>query len=79
MGGIISRPKAPKPAPSIQAAQDAQAEILAKQEKREARRKEEEMRRVQAKKRARRYGGMRLLLSPERENAQLGLSDKLGE
>tara|TARA_R100000808_G_scaffold10709_1_gene28297 strand:- start:3165 stop:3404 length:240 start_codon:yes stop_codon:yes gene_type:complete len=78
MGGILSRPKPPPPPPIIQQSQDAQEKILAKQEQREADREKDEMKRVQAKKRARRYGGMRLLLSQERDDPQLGLSDKLG-
>ena len=71
MGGIFSGPKPAPPDPSI-------AEAQRKQEERAAKREASQARALSATDRARRVGGLRMLLSEERENAQLGLSDKLG-
>jgi len=49
-----------------------------KQEARTKRQEAEEQRRLTAQIAARRSGGARSLLSPERENARTGLSSKLG-
>jgi hypothetical protein len=55
-----------------------QEALQAKQEERTTRQTAEEQRRLASQMRARRSGGMRSLLSPARENAQTGLSGKLG-
>lgn len=55
-----------------------QEEIQEKQEARVARQEAEEQRRLAAQTRARQTGGMRSLLSPEREDARKGLTTKLG-
>ncbi|MGZ0247316.1 MAG: hypothetical protein ACKVH1_15395 [Alphaproteobacteria bacterium] len=78
MGGILSKPKAPAPDPSIAESQRKQEEILAKQEARATQREGEEARKTNASRRARRTGGLRLLLNQERDDAQLGLTDTLG-
>lgn len=78
MGGVLSSPKPPAPDPSIAESQRKQEERLAKQEERAAKREASQARALSATDRARRVGGLRMLLSEERENAQLGLSDKLG-
>ena len=54
-----------------------QEEIQEKQEARVARQEAEEQRRLAAQTRARQTGGTRSLLSPEREDAQRGLSTTL--
>lgn len=71
MGGLFgSSPPAPDTS--------KQEELQAKQEARTARQTAEEQRRLAAQTAARRSGGYRSLLSPERENAMTGLSSKLG-
>jgi hypothetical protein len=71
MGGIFgSSPKTPDTS--------KQEAVQAKQEARTKRQEAEEQRRLQAQVAARRSGGYRSLLSPERENAATGLSSKLG-
>lgn len=73
MGGIFSKPKAPRPDPSIAAAQKKQEERLAQQET-------EQKRQIAARSRARRTGGLRLLMSPARMDQEQtgGSSTKLG-
>ncbi len=82
MGGMFSTPRAPtNQFAAQQKAMDRQAEILAKQE---ARLESEEMSargRAASSARSRRRGGYRLLLSPSRTNAQVGIKgsgDTLG-
>ena len=66
MGGFFSKPKAPAPPPRVREDQaDETARLRAE--------KAEKNRQIQARLRARRGGGMRLLLSQERENSSLGL------
>jgi hypothetical protein len=69
MGGIFSGPKPAPPDPSIAEAQRKQEERLAKQEERAAKREASQARALSATDRARRVGGLRMLLSEERENA----------
>ncbi len=71
MASVFSRPKAPTPDPSIKEAQDKQEERLASQER-------EQKEQIAARKRVRRTGGLRLLMSPEREGGATGQSTKLG-
>jgi hypothetical protein len=78
MGGILSSPKPPAPDPSIAASQKKQEAILAKQEQRAEAQEASQARRLSSSARARRTGGIRMLLSPDRDDAQLGLSDTLG-
>ena len=73
MSNLFSRPK-PPPAPRrVTTNQDAETERLRQE-------KIDKQRRLQASMRARRKGGLRMLLSQEREDAGLGLgsSDTLG-
>ena len=66
MGGFFSKPKAPPPPPKVREDQaDETARLRAE--------KAAKNRQIQARLRARRGGGMRLLLSQERENSSLGL------
>jgi len=55
-----------------------QEALQEKQEERTKRQEAEEQRRLSAQIAARRTGGMRSLLSPEREDARRGLSTTLG-
>ena len=71
MGGVFSKPKAPRPDPSIQKAQEKQEQRLAQQET-------EQKRQIAARSRARRTGGMRLLMSPARMDEAGTQSTKLG-
>ena len=68
-GGKVKSP--PPPDPKISEAQQRQEERLDARE-------EKQMRELAAQKRARRIAGQRLLLSPERENPQMGIKEKLG-
>jgi hypothetical protein len=77
MGGIFSKPKAPRPDPSIAAAQARQSERLDKQAADLESREKRSMMSLQARRRARRHGGLNLLLSDEREDAELGLKTTL--
>lgn len=69
MGGIFSKPKAPKPDPSLQRSLDMQEQRLKTQEA-------EQRQQISARKRARRSGGLRLLMSQgvpdESSNQKLG-------
>ena len=71
MSNLFSRPK-PAPRPNT-SAQDTESARLRQE-------KIDKQRRLQASMRARRKGGLRMLLSQEREDAGLGLggSDTLG-
>jgi len=59
-------------------AQKRQEELTAKQEERTKAEEAEQQRRLASQMRARRTGGVRSLLSPEREDARRGLTTKLG-
>jgi hypothetical protein len=71
MGGLFGGSSPPAPDTSKQEA------LQEKQEARTKRQTAEEQRRLAAQQRARRSGGMRSLLSPEREDARRGLSTTL--
>lgn len=76
MGGLFGgRPKGPS-AEEI-AAQKRQEARLAKQEKRADQQEASKQRQIAASQRARRTGGLRMLLA-DREDAQLGLKSTLG-
>ena len=70
MGGLFGG-SAPAPDTS------KQEELQEKQEARTKRQEAEEQRRLRAQMQARRTGGMRSLLSPDREDARSGLGTKL--
>lgn len=72
MGGLFGGGGAKAPDTS------KQEEIQEKQEARVARQEAEEQRRLAAQLKARQSGGVRSLLSPEREDARKGLTTKLG-
>jgi hypothetical protein len=72
MGGLFGGGGAKAPDTS------KQEEIQEKQEARVARQEAEEQRRLAAQLKARQTGGVRSLLSPEREDARKGLTTKLG-
>ena len=74
MGGIFSSPRPPAPDPSIAASQAAQEARIEKQEKRTEQRETAENRRLSSQRRARRTGGLNLLLA-DRPNAQTGIQD----
>lgn len=83
MGGIISKPKIPKPSEAELRAQaearQAQAEekrLLTEKQADEDRLRIEEMRDLQARRRGQRYGGRRSLLSPLRLDAEMGVGKK---
>jgi len=59
-------------------AQKRQEELTAKQEERTKAEEAEQQRRLASQMAARRTGGVRSLLSPEREDARKGLTTKLG-
>ena len=73
MGGLFSMKSAtpPPPDPKIQEAQDRQEARLDAQE-------EQKMRQIEARRRARRTGGQRLLLSSDRDTPQTGVQKTLG-
>ena len=75
MGGIFGGGGGPSA--EEREAQKKQEELNAKAEARADRERAEEQRRLAAQTRARRTGGTRSLLSPEREDAQRGLSTTL--
>jgi hypothetical protein len=70
-GGSPAPPPPPEPDPELKAAQDRQEARLAEEE----RQKRAE---IAARRRARQIGGQRMLLSPERENPQMGIDTTLG-
>lgn len=74
MGGLFRGPKAPTPAqvaPETTAAQQRQEARLAEEER-------QQKAQLAAQRRSRQIGGQRMLLSPERENARLGIQTTLG-
>jgi len=71
MGGIFSKPKPPAPDPKIIEAQD-RAEARATAQERT------EMTRAAATQRARRSGGVRMLMSPYRQEGPQAKKTKLG-
>lgn len=71
MGALIKTPKAPAPDPEIVAAQERQEARLAEEER-------SKMAQIAARRRARQIGGRRLLLSPMREDAEKGVQETLG-
>jgi len=74
MGGLFKAPKAPTPeqlAPETVAAQKRQEARLAEDER-------QQKAQLAAQRRARQVGGQRMLLSPEREDARLGIQTTLG-
>lgn len=75
MGGLLSpktrAPAPPPPDPEIAAAQQRQEERLDADE-------QQKMRAISARKRARRTGGKRMLLSTARQNAETGIQSTLG-
>ena len=71
MGGLFSGPKMPQVAPETTAAQARQEARLADQER-------QQKAQLSAQRRARQIGGQRMLLSPEREDARLGIQTTLG-
>jgi len=71
MGGLFGGGTPPAPDTS------KQEELQEKQEARAKRQEAEEQRKLAAQMKARRTGGVRSLLSPEREDARRGLSSKL--
>ena len=84
MGGIVRAvtsifrpPKPPRPDPRIAESQARQEALLAKQEARTLEREKAEARKLSARKRARRTGGLRLLLAGDRDNAMTGIDDEL--
>ncbi len=84
MGSIFKKPKAPPPDPQIAKSQKKQEEVIEKQEVRAEQEQKTEIKKTTAVRKARRQGrrgagaSTRLLLSPDRPNAQLGLKDTLG-
>ena len=78
MGGLFSSPSIPAPPPAP-TPDPAVAENQKKQEERLAAQEQAQQKRLQATKRARQTGGMRLLFSQERQNPMLGItSESLG-
>lgn len=77
MGGLFGKPKAPAPDPAIAESQKRQEETLKKQEIRTAEKEKSANEKIQARKRAMRKGGQRILLSSARENPTLGIDDGL--
>jgi len=74
MGGLFSGPKMPAPAqvaPETTAAQERQEARLAEEER-------QQKAQLASQRRARQIGGQRMLLSPEREDARLGIQTTLG-
>ena len=71
MSALFKTPKMPGPDPEIAKAQARQEERLEAEER-------QKMRALSARTRARRRGGMRQLLSPERETPQVGIEPQLG-
>jgi len=71
MSGLFKSkaPKAPPPDPELVAAQKRQEERLEAEEQRK-------IRELQSRRRARATGGMRMLLSMDRETPQTGLGPK---
>jgi len=73
MGGLFGGPSIPAPPPAP-TPDPAIAENQKKQEERLAAQEQAQQKRLQATKRARQTGGMRLLFSQERQNPMLGIT-----
>ena len=75
MGGLIrptiSAPAPPAPDPEVVEAQEKQEARLTEQER-------QKMAQIAARRRARMIGGRRLLLSPDRPDAEMGIQETLG-
>jgi len=71
MGALVTPPAPPPPDPEITEAQERQEARLTEQER-------SKMAQIAARRRARMIGGRRMLLSPERENAETGIQETLG-
>ena len=71
MGSLIRVPSPPPPDPEITEAQEKQEARLDEQER-------QKLAQIAARRRARMIGGRRALLSPERENAEMGIKETLG-
>lgn len=84
MGGLFSKPKTPDMSAQIAMQQKAMAqqeEMLKKQEQQLQQQERDRMEQLQARRRASARGGRAMLLSPLREDAEVGLSatkDTLG-
>ncbi len=68
MGGIFSKPKIPPMSRQVDQNQEAERRRLADE-------KRTKQQALQARMRARRKGGLRMLLSEERDNSAQGLGD----
>jgi hypothetical protein len=77
MGGLFGGSKPRGPSAAEIAAQQRQEARLTKQEKRADSQEASKQRQIAASQRARRTGGLRMLLA-DREDAQLGLKNTLG-
>lgn len=71
MTGFIKTPSVPGSDPEI-------AEVQARQEARVGEEGRQKMAQIAARRRARKFGGRRLLLSSTRENAEKGIQETLG-
>jgi|TARA_R100000306_G_scaffold59015_1_gene57786 hypothetical protein len=77
MGSLFGGGGPSGPGPEYYASLKRQEENLAKQERILAQQERDERNKIEASKRAKRYGGFQLLLSPFREDAELGLGTTL--
>ena len=71
MGSLVSVPTPPPPDPELVEAQQKQEARLDEQER-------QKLAQIAARRRARMIGGRRSLLSPEREDAEMGIQRTLG-
>ena len=71
MGSLLRGPSMPAPDPEMVKAQERQEARLAEQER-------QKLSQISARRRARMTGGRRMLLSPEREDAETGIQRTLG-
>jgi hypothetical protein len=78
MGSLFGGGGPSGPGPEYYASLKRQEENLAKQERALAQKERDERNKIESSKRSRRYGGFQLLLSPSREDAELGLESTLG-
>lgn len=70
MGGLFGKaPSPPPPDPAIAEAQNRQEARLAEQERKQ-------QAELAARRRARQIGGQRMLLSSDRQNAEMGITDQ---
>lgn len=72
MGGMMGA-EMPGPDPAVAAAQRRQEVRIEKQEKRAEAQENQSQRKLASSGRARRTGGLRLLLNADRDNAQAGI------